>query len=1366
MEKTKNKRLILTAIVVCLALCASALAFAGGVFARAAESALTVEGKLEWQQYVPSERKEYDLSALTVKNGEETVTVTHEMLDFSSVDVDTAGDYTAKITVGEEQAEVPVTIKASSIVEVTNVSEYGGSLNLWGINEANLYTDNPGLGDKQAKYVDIRMAVNTDNQPVVWHGGLNTSNFYIDGHYGATLFVKGDMVTVHKGFPKLPNIRTNKTVSFIFNGGSVNAAGDWLKVVEPEGEVTIENKDSLSVDIGKTLQLNITGADGATKMFVADDDGITVTDEGVITGIKAGTSSLTAFIGTKAYKVNVEVTQTATITDVEVTGQLEAFQYEKAAEVDYDKLTVLNVFDDGTKSPLTVKPEMFTFDGVDFNTAGEKNVPFNSGVDGATVNEVKLVLKENAELTVASVYYDGSNYKDLAIEFNGTSNTVEDAYGNISVLAEVRKNMNGYIELNHAKTTTNNAVEYRLVQRNIFHVYAAGGFDNTAFYTPGDTVTVKEGLRFLRGERINETVKFMYRGGDVADKTNWVKITEPAGEFAVENENDLKVTEGRTIQINVTGADDATKIFIANDDGITVSDTGLVTGVKAGTSKLTLYVGSQKKELTITVNSATVSSVSVTGEIEVWQYADLDLEADISKLVGKFTVGSDTAEEELTISKSMLSFNGVSTDKAGNTQKAILSYGGKTAEVTVNVKASKTFKITSVVEPQGWIHLLLSFNSETPFDATKADSMIKYMEMHKQSVPDKTKISLHTGNFTGPRFFVGEYADKWTLGDTATFKKGMPLADNERLAESVTYVYSSVGENGKPVWEILVEPESFELDTLPEFLYANTTHQIVVLDDENVTAVYKFESSDTDYVSVDVFGVLTARAATPADKTVKITVSYKELKKEFTLTVKPEQQKSALELEGAYSKYLVPVGSSFASAGYKLTAHYVYADGSNGVSFELGADAFDENFDYNTKGERTLTITDPVSKLTATVQVEVYEITAAQKFNSIGVAGYAIFDNRNPGEGTWNGNMMIGAGSYTPNNKNALGGAQCDDMKSYVTYTSADGNSEHDVGLWMLGGNILIFIDGHSFAPSTKYKFEPGKCPCGTDEEKLKDCPHYVDDDEFGQIYMLGDKITFAKGMPLYAWHKLSEGENDGYWYVCARMDDDYTYYCHEQDDVKSLWQYYKEYTDFTVVETMTITAGMAQPLGAKRIPEDATTGVFTYVSEKPDVVTINASGTMVGLSVGQSKILVKLVGGKDENGNPLEEIVREVLVTVKRGISKIEGNFTLNKGSSLDLSSMKLTVHFSDGTTEQIALSDERVTVEDISTSELGETSYNVSVTVDGETRRGTITVNVVNKKSGCGCKSQAASVGSIALAIAAIGLALIISLRRKAHV
>ena len=71
MEKTKNKRLILTAIVVCLALCASALAFAGGVFARAAESALTVEGKLEWQQYVPSERKEYDLSALTVKNGEE-----------------------------------------------------------------------------------------------------------------------------------------------------------------------------------------------------------------------------------------------------------------------------------------------------------------------------------------------------------------------------------------------------------------------------------------------------------------------------------------------------------------------------------------------------------------------------------------------------------------------------------------------------------------------------------------------------------------------------------------------------------------------------------------------------------------------------------------------------------------------------------------------------------------------------------------------------------------------------------------------------------------------------------------------------------------------------------------------------------------------------------------------------------------------------------------------------------------------------------------------------------------------------------------------------------------------------------------------
>jgi bacterial group 3 Ig-like protein len=164
-------------------------------------------------------------------------------------------------------------------------------------------------------------------------------------------------------------------------------------------------------------------------------------------------------------------------------------------------------------------------------------------------------------------------------------------------------------------------------------------------------------------------------------------------------------------------------------------------------------------------------------------------------------------------------------------------------------------------------------------------------------------------------------------------------------------------------------------------------------------------------------------------------------------------------------------------------------------------------------------------------------------------------------------------------------------------------------------------------------------------------------------------------------------------------------------------------------------------------------------------VLTVTGQGNVIGVKAGTAIVTVTLSGGKNEDGTAKADIVKTVTITVKRGISKIEGSFEIEAGAAFDASQYEVTVTFSDGTTEKIKLDDARVTMQEVDTSTVGETIYNVSVTIDGETRRGTITVNVVK---GGGCKSSCGSSltgGGIAIAgaVSLISAALCVSKKKK---
>ena len=386
-----------------------------------------------------------------------------------------------------------------------------------------------------------------------------------------------------------------------------------------------------------------------------------------------------------------------------------------------------------------------------------------------------------------------------------------------------------------------------------------------------------------------------------------------------------------------------------------------------------------------------------------------------------------------------------------------------------------------------------------------------------------------------------------------------------------------------------------------------------------------------------------------------------------------------------------------------------------------------------------------MGEFTADVNVEVYNYREVTSFNTLGVSGYDINDDRNA-SGTWNGHMIISMSSVSTSAGNLLSTASCETMSEYIVYTTADGKTYYGkgdkdngiddrIGLWQLGTNLLIMIKPEGATANLGY---------GSEDHWKKDAQHpYV------PIYKLGDKITFKKGMPIYAWKGALDGSNKplegaGCLIVEGIVTEDIVYFCYEDNGTSSLWMIYKEYTGFTVTAEKTMSLGTASPAGAVKVPADATTGTFTYVSDHPEIVSVTKDGNMLAEKVGTATITITLTGGKDADGKDLAPIVKTIKVTVKNGIKSISGKITVQKDAQVNLGDYEITVKYSDGSEVKVKLDDERVVVEDIDTSKVGSTTANILFNDGTEQKRGTITVEVVEKtqpadsgnsgKKGCG--------------------------------
>lgn len=1193
---------------------------------------------------------------------------------------------------------------------------------------------------------------------------------YFNGSgYNFSNAVRGDLITVKAGtaFGKYPDIAVSADINYIFTGSS------WIKGTEVPTEAE-------ALVLGDVLNVNGKSINIACTQFTNGDE------VDILTANQSTGATSDIYITTAAgavVKPSHVRQMTNTYKALKLYFMVNGADYTFANAAKGDILTIKEGFKIGGKYNIEVKADInYIYTGSAWISGtelpSEVEIAFPATISATAWNS-------NTEIRIPTSF---------AIKNSADLKPTADTLALVKVVSgDTTYNATNIYEWNGCLSFYFNNTGYtgKTAKRGDILSVGAGftvNHNGTTYVCADGIKYIFNGLFWVKGDTLAQQTELELP--DTLDVSYWSNNTELRIPSNIENKDvaNLNPAADALALVKIVGANKEYKAAYiygwAGSDGkgrltFYFNNTGYTGKTPAKGDKLVIgknfIITSGGKEFVCTNGKTYVFNGSLWVDEE--DYIDYD------KLTKN---GIDTKEKELTLYKGdefvlpelfytyttevkvpeTVDADDVTIENAPdmntvneNGYQVTLKVGNFSVNITVKVLDTTELNVTNVGVDLNWNKIAVETDTANQKSDTSAHTeYLRYFEYDRDGVKLTVSGYIIYGNKyeidvkdTDGNWMVRDKVAYCKVGDKFTVKKGLPFIDGERLTETVTYVY-----NGTKFVK-LVEPETFDVDATMS-VFVNGVKQINVKDDAAVTAVYKYASSDVTVATVSETGVVKGIKV----GTAKITVSYKDVSKEITVTVSEEPAKKGIEIVSDIEIFYVPVATAtadnnFTSMGYTLLARYLYVDGSVGDVFDVEASQIGD-INYTVAGLKDLTIT--IGEFTATVKVNVYEYKNVTSFTSLGVSGYDVNDDRNQ-PGTWNGHMIIGMNSISTSKGNMLSTESSEKMSEYIVYETAEGNKYYGkadkdndiidrIGVWQLGTNLLIMIKPEGSNANVGYGSED----------------HWKSDASYGYVpvYKAGDKITFLAGMPIYAW-KGSLGENNypaegkGCLIVEGYVTEDIVYYCYEEDGVKSLWQIYKEYTDFTVNPSVTLTVGGTGSIGAVKTPIDATTGKFTYESSDPAVVTVTKDGNLAGLGIGTATVTVTLTGGKDADGNALDPIVKTVTVTVKKGIKSVSGEITVTKGATIDLADYEITVRYTDGTEENISLGANNVIVEDIDTSVTGTTEYGVRVTIDGETKRGTLTVTVKDAKKGC--KGDVVSVSSI-LGLAFV-TAVVIIVRKK---
>lgn len=573
------------------------------------------------------------------------------------------------------------------------------------------------------------------------------------------------------------------------------------------------------------------------------------------------------------------------------------------------------------------------------------------------------------------------------------------------------------------------------------------------------------------------------------------------------------------------------------------------------------------------------------------------------------------------------------------------------------------------------------------------------------------------------------------VGDIFTIKKGFLLthgAVGERINKDFPFIYN--GSAFIPYVPATHDVTEFNItnDTAKNEVYAGATLQLTY--SANAGALYtpKFTSSDDTVATVSASGVITGVQV----GNVTITAKVGSFEKTFAVVVHPALTVEEVRFDRSYT--IMAEKGSAAAIPSNFTVVKVFSNGSESEPITLTAD----NARFKTAVDTSVIPADPLGlgrmKVTIVVTIDgeeyeleeyvrVYEVADLEITEVAPVEWFLYYS-------------FIEYPNSTFNVCNITSVADLPDFADHIEYYR-DGE-KITVGLYILGkGNICVM---------------PARADGKTVEGNSD-----LDNDNFNErLYKQGDTIKLIAGLTVYGHTGLAPTATDtgaysddkGMLYKDAVLKNDVMYRF-----TGNSWSLYVPYTDMEVAsETLEVALGTDNAtVGASRIPANATTGKFTYVSGDPTVLTVAENGKITALKVGQTTITVTL---SSEDG---ETITKTVSVNVVNKIIRLEisGKLTVKPGTeTLDLSKVKGYYVYGNG---------DRVEATDLANAiyvgydpdEKGEQNVVIRVTHEGQQYTANLIVEVKAATQKKGCKSGVASASALSL----LGLGVIALAKKK---
>ena len=583
-------------------------------------------------------------------------------------------------------------------------------------------------------------------------------------------------------------------------------------------------------------------------------------------------------------------------------------------------------------------------------------------------------------------------------------------------------------------------------------------------------------------------------------------------------------------------------------------------------------------------------------------------------------------------------------------------------------------------------------------------------------------------------------------GDTITLKAGTPnyqytgtvanfapAGDGEYVITHVLKTDLKFVFDGAAYHKYVGEPTDFTFTGKAMISVGEAAATEVVLTPEGTYATPTYSSSAEGIATVSAAGVVTGVAEGEA----VITATVGEVSKSLNVTVLPAKEIKGIQLVGTYNYYSVLLDSDPTEFHPHLTTvKFVFEDDSTSGEFEVPASAVVlEELDTSVEGEVELGVTVTVNdtEYETSITVNVYSLYD-QKVHEVGIVdwfAYATFIQFT--------NTSTNKANFTNNDYMPL-----NDYANKVHYTRKDG-TVIPLGFYFLAENLVLF---------PQFKDDQGN-------------PVTLDVDNYNDYYLAGDMITIDANTPLYKWTgnifdaggQGSPIAGTGEAIIEGYVVDQITY---RYDG--NVWGLYVPYTDMELgSDTIAINVGESVSAGATRVPANATTGKFTYVSSNEAVATVSPNGVIRGVGEGTCNITVTL----SEEGQ--ETKTGTIAVTVNDVITGIEvrGSIEVKQGTALadvDLSQVEAYFVWASGKQgEKVSLAG--ATITGLNTEELGEQNVVITVTIDGKEYSAAAKITVVEAKApakkGCGGSIVAAS--AVISVITLAGAALLISKKRK---